>query len=1257
MTTSAQPRFTSSRQSRRDFLSPRDALLQVNVHQHRLNQLRSTPSPSGQSHNSNTNDDSSTPPTDDDGNPRPRTPPQEFYPQHRSSIDAEISAVLDPWDDEDTVAMSRRSSIADSFVSTSSSRTAASYVSTSSSRTTASYVSTSSTRTRMQKPSMGKSKLDRLLGPRIDWQLLPTLVIDCILEQLRLFHVDKTSFSCTTCYMRDLCAMQVVCRRWELPAQRKLYSHIQLLGDDDPFKLKKMKIKQGARLTLLRRTLRSRPYIASLVKGLHVAPAPFPPFHPNGSPNLEYDEYVGLVASLVMACPNLETLDGFYPVYNHHYDRLTHALSTRTQLRQHVWIIGQKDSLKGQLQKQLGPDRAENRQVYEFLQYHRNWDHLQTLMLCSQATSGFLDHKAVVRMFEGLPALKNLCLKSFRPDEFNDETLVILPRLHELRLEQCAGVTDAGLVEWASSTASIFIKKLSLIQQNIARLETLGKIFSQLIQLRRFTIVQSDTMAEVRARSSAAQPLLSCETLQFLHWDIGADASALRSYEEHEDAELKDLAGKAGLHPNVHLALSITRGGFPALTHLRAPQDVSPSGVLQAVCRPARNGKIVLSGDKYAAPRMDASSNANCLRAARVRAQGVITRHIQKRKAWMKIVITDHSHQDPYIPPPLSASTTGSSPSMSNASTDMTEVEDDCLLQVSQSQMGHDMSKLMPEETDMVHHYPSVGHDITTTDSSLIDQGVAAAKSRDNSPPPKKWSRSASTLLSPIKIPSASQAAEGRSYEPLKVREHILPTFAGRVSVHMDESGQIFHPPRFYLLPDIPGHDENGGIVGWDQFVRVKERTKGTNWAVSEEDEDRERNKDSCEGAWNKWTTKEDPNGRKVKELDKSRSIRDSLRKIRPRKFKTSPIQSHRPIEPIKESPTELLNSPPPSQATAAAAELVQARRQLLPPHVRKFLGWVFVLVPIVTFALTHMPFGVMTVTGGSMRPLFNPATDNGDGEDSNHRDKMLVLLQGHWKNGDIERGEIVVFRTPHDPNKFAVKRVVAIAGDKVLPLEGYELTEEERRSGVLIPFNHMWVEGDVDDRSKSIDSNWYGPITQNLVVGRAKVLLTPWWRPRWIRVSEHSWPAEEKRRVKYSAVEAETLDPDYRAKPGDFVPGGPAAMALADFKSDPQLAAERAQINTHRAKMIVIYQRARDEWKRQDPDTKDLAGELLKEIEKCFWRAGGSIEYPVFPELKWEVLQEKAREREETERKLAAVGLGAYSRMAREERERRKDA
>ncbi|RMZ79607.1 hypothetical protein DV737_g3279, partial [Chaetothyriales sp. CBS 132003] len=719
---------------------------------------------------------------------------------------------------------------------------------------------------------MGKSKLDRILGPRIDWQRLPTSVIDCILEQLRLLHVGKMSFSCTTCYMRDLCTLQVLCRWWELPAQRKLYAHIELLGDDDPGKLRKMKIKQGARMTLLRRTLRSRPFIASLVKGLHVADPLIPPYRQNGNPNPDYDEYMGLLASLVMACPNLESFDGFYPVYNHTYNRLTHALSTRTQLKQHIWIIAEKDSVKAQSQKQLAPRLVENRQVYEFLQHHRNWDQLQTLMLCSRASSGFLNHEAVSSMFGSLPALKNLCLRSFKADEFNDDTLMMLPQLQMLRLEKCSGVTDEGLGAWASSSASILIQKLSLIHQNMASLETLAKIFSQLIRLRRFSIVQSDTMPNVRAGSAIAQPFLASETLRFLHWDIGPDASALRSYEEHEDAELRDLVGKEGLHPNVHLALSISRGGFPSLTHLRAPQDVSPSGVLQSVCRPARNGKMLLSGDKYATPRMDPTLTTNSLRAARIRAQGVISRHMQKRKAWMTIVITDHSHQDPYIPPPLSASTIGSSASRTTTSTDLTEMEDEALVQ-QEGRTSPDSSKLMPGSS--TPFCAPIGRDNTERDGCITAQSVT--KARENSPPPRKWSRSASTLLPPIKIPSANQS-ENRAYEPLKVREHILPAFAGRVSVHMDDDGQIFHPPRFHLLPDMPGHDENGGIFGWNELLRVKQRPRASSRMATEEEEERERSKDGCEGTWNKWVAKEDDNKRMTKEDNKRMTKEDNKR-------------------------------------------------------------------------------------------------------------------------------------------------------------------------------------------------------------------------------------------------------------------------------------------------------------------------------------------------------------------------------------------
>jgi hypothetical protein len=57
--------------------------------------------------------------------------------------------------------------------------------------------------------------------------------------------------------------------------------------------------------------------LAALVKTLHVPDPNVPLYGPNGEPNAEYDAYICTLASVVMACPNLEAMAGFYSFYNH----------------------------------------------------------------------------------------------------------------------------------------------------------------------------------------------------------------------------------------------------------------------------------------------------------------------------------------------------------------------------------------------------------------------------------------------------------------------------------------------------------------------------------------------------------------------------------------------------------------------------------------------------------------------------------------------------------------------------------------------------------------------------------------------------------------------------------------------------------------------------------------------------------------------------------------------------------------------------
>lgn len=725
-----------------------------------------------------------------------------------------------------------------------------------------------------EKRNFLKAKMDRVISrfsARVDWPKLPTSVFECVLDQLRLLHVSKNSPSCTTCYMRDLCALQTICRAWELPVQTKLYSNIDIIGAEDPFKVKKARIKYGARLTLLRRTLRSRPMLASLVDGLHVPDPIIPLYLANGGPNPEYDEYVCLLASVVQTCPNLRTFDGFYPFYNHTFDRLTHALSTRTHLKQHVWIIAENDDVNERAQKQLA-GLLDMHQRYEFLQYHHSWTHLETLMLCSPASLGVIEHDLFLGMFRSLPALRNLCVSSFDADDFNDETLLALPKLRTLRLEECSGITDAGLTKWAASPATIMMENLTLIHQNVVSLITVAKIFAGLIRLRRFSILQTDAAPDVPLDMAILQPLLASETLQFMHWDIGEDNSSCRSSTEHENADLKELKDKKGLHANIQLALSITHQGFPSLTNLRAPRDLSPPGVLQSVCRPASNGTILLPADKFSMARMYIAPNSNSLQIARIRAQDVIDRHAYRNKEWMKVVVTDHSEPPPIARPPLSASTAGSRETTLTASTAFTEPDEDghdALLEYSRT--SEDWSKQMLP-TLLVRTY---------SDSDTTERGPSALERRrtDSSGSPTGLNRTASAALSPIMIPSPTQSQSDATYEPQTIHEFVLPTFVGRVSIHIAENGQVFHPPKFHLLPDIPNHDGNGGMAGWGELLRVSEREKASGGSIEAEDE---RSRNSCDGSWNKWNVSQYGTGKKSVSKDKNEWWHSSRQRERP---------------------------------------------------------------------------------------------------------------------------------------------------------------------------------------------------------------------------------------------------------------------------------------------------------------------------------------------------------------------------------------
>jgi signal peptidase I len=129
--------------------------------------------------------------------------------------------------------------------------------------------------------------------------------------------------------------------------------------------------------------------------------------------------------------------------------------------------------------------------------------------------------------------------------------------------------------------------------------------------------------------------------------------------------------------------------------------------------------------------------------------------------------------------------------------------------------------------------------------------------------------------------------------------------------------------------------------------------------------------------------------------------------------------------------------------------------------------------------------------------------------------DRVLVNKLS-YKMHDIHRGDIVVFKRPPaeqggDPSiKDLIKRVIALPGEKVEGREGHiwitkpgeaeakELEESYLPQGIstldfpaqVIPTDTFWVMG--DNRPRSKDSRFFGPIGKKLIVGRAFVRVWP---------------------------------------------------------------------------------------------------------------------------------------------------------------------
>lgn len=104
-----------------------------------------------------------------------------------------------------------------------------------------------------------------------------------------------------------------------------------------------------------------------------------------------------------------------------------------------------------------------------------------------------------------------------------------------------------------------------------------------------------------------------------------------------------------------------------------------------------------------------------------------------------------------------------------------------------------------------------------------------------------------------------------------------------------------------------------------------------------------------------------------------------------------------------------------------------------------------------------------------------------------------------------IERGDVVVFRYPRDPEKSYIKRVIAVPGDRLRidhgdvwldgkrQIEAYvpdEFRDRRSMAEMVVPEGAYFMMG--DHRSISSDSREFGPVERSLIYGKAVFVYWP---------------------------------------------------------------------------------------------------------------------------------------------------------------------
>lgn len=171
---------------------------------------------------------------------------------------------------------------------------------------------------------------------------------------------------------------------------------------------------------------------------------------------------------------------------------------------------------------------------------------------------------------------------------------------------------------------------------------------------------------------------------------------------------------------------------------------------------------------------------------------------------------------------------------------------------------------------------------------------------------------------------------------------------------------------------------------------------------------------------------------------------------------------------------------------------------------LKNFFVFVFELIKIVVISLViiipvrYFLIQPFYVKGASMEPNF-------------YDHEYLIIDEISYRFNEPERGDIIVFRYPRNPQEYFIKRLIGLPGDEIQIKDGrVTVYNEGNDSGVVLdePYleegiktyglseeriilgeDEFFVLG--DNRNSSKDSRSFGPVHRNFITGR--VLLRGW--------------------------------------------------------------------------------------------------------------------------------------------------------------------